>query len=128
MNSVQVNKLAPMVGATACGIVGGEIGSEIMTFRMTDGRWFRFYHSNDCCESVQINDVIGDIADLIGTPLVIAEQVSSDHEPPPESSDSYTWTFYRFATVRGTVTVRWLGESNGYYCETPAFASVTVSE
>jgi hypothetical protein len=50
--------------------------------------------------------------------LVQAEEVSSEGaEPPGESWESYTWTFYKFSTVKGSVTIRWLGESNGYYGE-----------
>jgi hypothetical protein len=113
-----------MVGRTFSK-VGGAIGLDEMLFVDTEGKWIKFYHSSDCCESVDINDIVGDLSDLIGSPMLIAEEVSDAPDPgkPSEGADSYTWTFYRFATVKGTVTVRWLGESNGYYSESVAIAT-----
>ena len=88
---------------------------------------FTFFHEEDCCECVQVEDVVGDLNDLVGKPLDIVEEVEhvSDFTPagvePPEDPDSYTWTFYKFATIKGWVDVRWLGESNGYYSESVDF-------
>lgn len=93
------------------------VGADTARFSLDDGRICRFWHDDDCCEDVRIEDVIGDIADLVGSPLVLAEEVSEADGPTIEDADSYTWTFYRFATVKGTVTIRWLGTSNGYYSE-----------
>ena len=87
-----------------------------------DGVTFRFYHDQDCCESVAINDICGDLADLIGSPILQAEESISEKRPddvpaPEYAEDSQTWTFYKFATIKGSVTVRWFGSSNGYYSE-----------
>lgn len=94
---------------------------ERMIFFAEDGREFHFYHSQNCCESVRVEDVCGDLTDLVGSPILVAEEVSNEDQPPPEHADSYTWTFYRYATAKGHVTVRWLGESNGYYSESVEF-------
>jgi len=90
-----------------------------LRFKCSEGT-FIFFHLQDCCESVQIESVVGDLQDLVGEPLLLAEEANGEtpagytfeYEP-----DSYTWTFYKFATRKGYVDVRWLGESNGYYCE-----------
>jgi hypothetical protein len=85
------------------------------------------YHSQDCCESVYLYDIIGDLEDLIGSPILKASEESNndDIEGTQTSDDSHTWTFYHFATMKGYVTLRWLGESNGYYSEGVDFCSFT---
>lgn len=92
-----------------------------------DDMWYKFYHSQDCCESVWVDEVHGDIKDLIGTPILSAEEAVNPNEAPDRSKngysdESYTWTFYRFATIKGYVTIKFYGTSNGYYSE-----SVSVS-
>ena len=111
--------VSDMVGATLLSISG--VKDSDIIFTAEDGREWRMWHEQDCCESVGIEDVVGDIQDLIGTPLIIAEQVSSEDAPDPSFDDSYTWTFYKFATIKGDVLIRWLGTSNGYYSESVDF-------
>lgn len=92
-------------------------------FFETPDKIFRFYHEQDCCESVTIESIVGDLNDLVGEPLWMAEEVSSN--PPenfnPPQYESFTWTFYKFATTNGYVDVRWYGESSGYYSESVDF-------
>ena len=89
-----------------------------------------FAHQQDCCETVRINDITGDLQDLVGEPLLISEEVKGATEPDEEHYESYTYTFYKFATRKGYVDVRWLGESNGYYSESVELfvEGVTVAE
>ena len=108
-------KIKDMVGKVFTR-VSGRVGDGVMVFENATER-FVFFHSQNCCESVDINDITGDLEDLVGEPLLIAEEVSGATEPDVEHRESYTYTFYKFATRRGYVDVRWLGESNGYYSE-----------
>ena len=64
------------------------------------------YHSQDCCESVYIEDIEGDLQDLVGSPMLQAEEVSNTNEE---------WTFYKLATIKGYVTIRWCSYSTGPY-------------
>lgn len=100
---------------------------ETMKFVATDGSEYEMYHSQDCCESVYIESVVGDLDDLIGEPILVAEESTSEEDPADYKSestyrDSFTWTFYKLATRKGYVDLRWLGESNGYYSESVSFA------
>ena len=89
---------------------------ESVTFENDKVRYV-LYHNQDCCESVVVEEIIGDLDDLENLPLLIArEDSNADGEELP-NEESYTWTFYNFATYKGYVTIRFLGTSNGYYSE-----------
>jgi len=126
-----VNAVEDLAGLTLAKVWRGEwLASDALFFETSDGRTFCLYHDQDCCESVTLDDVAGDLDDLVGSPLVIAEEVSNDDAgyTVPERDyvpESETWTFYKFATAKGYVTLRWHGESNGYYSESVSFIDVT---
>jgi hypothetical protein len=93
-----------------------------MTFIFTNGTRVEFYHSQSCCESVYIESIVGDINDLIGNVLLVAEEVSNFDTPASKLTensgawlDPEQWTFYKFDSNKGGITVRWYGTSNGWY-------------
>ena len=90
--------------------------NETVTFENDKVRYV-LYHDQDCCETVGVEEIIGDLEDLENLPLLIAREDSNADGPELPHSESYTWTFYNFATFKGYVTIRFLGESNGYYSE-----------
>ena len=118
-------KLQDLIGKTMASVVvkkhdfDGAPDNEIV-FTTTEGKRYHLYHDQECCEQVYIESIIGDVNDLIGHPFLMAEEVSRRGEPNYED-ESCTWTFYKFATIKGYVDIRWSGESNGYYSENVDF-------
>jgi hypothetical protein len=100
-------------------------GSDELIFETVDGVHFRMWHPQDCCESVTLEEIVGSLDDLIGSPILEAEEASGSNDGTrPQCSESYTWTFYKLGTAKGHVTLRWLGESNSYYSEDVCFAKI----
>lgn len=120
--SKRLNEFSELVGMTIVNVLGKKGGDEIH-FELDNGDEYRLHHSQYCCESVYVEDVCGEWGDIVGYPILKAEESSnSEDEPAVEYSESYTWTFYHLATIRGSVTIRFFGSSNGYYSERVTFS------
>lgn len=91
---------------------------QIILFVVSDEEIYMMHHDQECCESVVIEDICGELQWLIGEPILRAEERCM-HSMRGEESQTYT--FYEIATIKGAVTIRWWGSSNGYYSESVYF-------
>ena len=100
--------------------------NETIEFETTDGDTYALFHVDDCCESVTVESIVGEFDDLIGTPILLAEEAESPDSPPGCAThpESQTWTFYKLRTIKGSVDIRWHGTSNVYYSESVTFGKV----
>lgn len=97
-----------------------KVDDERMEFEDSEGNTYVMYHNQDCCEHVYIDDIVGELQDLIDTPILRAEERTSNDDAK-DGEESHTWTFYEIATIKGSVTIKWYGSSNGYYSESVFF-------
>ena len=122
-----------LVGKTLTKVEGSK-HSDSIDFYTTDGDVYHQWHQQDCCESVSVEDICGDWEEIIGSPILSAEESTNvpegfvDPYAPKETEtaqcyyrESFTWTFYRITTMLGQVVIRWYGTSNGYYGEGVSF-------
>lgn len=131
-NSTWYNPSVPfedLIGETFTEVVSDNY--EYIIFHHTSGRKFKMYHRQDCCESVNIESIVGDLDDLTNTPITFADVSSNEGNTGYDDSELYnnegssTWTFYKLATIKGFVDIRWFGSSNGYYSESVDFEEIT---
>tara|TARA_R110000751_G_C13585531_1_gene460376 strand:- start:81 stop:452 length:372 start_codon:yes stop_codon:yes gene_type:complete len=87
-----------------------------IVFTLEDDTEIKFHHQQDCCESVGIDTINGDLSSLINARIVSTHRdVNSEAEV---CGDSKTTTTDTFISENGNcVTVTWVGVSNGYYSE-----------
>lgn len=87
-----------------------QVGDREIHFKTTTGQHFILGHRSNCCETVYIQDICGDLNDLVGSPLIESYESSSNDD------DRYChWTFYILTTHKGSITIRFNGEGDSYY-------------
>lgn len=108
-----------------------ELRYNTLTFITEDLLAYELYHEQECCENVELEEIVGDLRDLLNSEILGANIVTNpdcNSEEGDEDGDyeddeddyydySYTWTFYNIKTRKGYVTLRWYGESSGWYSE-----------
>ena len=99
---------------------------ETITFLLEDGTTYLMHHEQDYCEDVYVESIVGNLSDLIGEEIFLAEEVTN--EDVTGRFKRCTWTFYKFATRKGFVDIRWCGVSNGYYSERVDFVQIEEGE
>lgn len=127
-----------VVGEIIDRVEGLRDGSDSVKLFFRNHMGLRIMHCPDCCETVEIVDIVGDVSDLVGAPVLEISIVSSTDHPdfvtilegnqgvsvkadrtPIDISESSTWSVVKLRTTKGEVNLRWLGQSNGYYSEIP---------
>jgi hypothetical protein len=95
-------------------------------FTTDDKTAYSCYHMQECCEIVQIEQIIGDLQSICNSPIVEAEwhEYYHDISSDDEENDVYsrtTTTQYILTEQGESVKIIWDGQSNGCYGEAPYF-------
>lgn len=116
-------------GETITKVEGFNKDSDFITFILKNGKEYKMFHKQSCCEDVRVEDICGDVDDILNSPILLAEEVSNSKGQPKGARHEYdrtsfTWTFYKLSTIKGSLTIRWYGTSNGYYSEKVSFEEI----
>ena len=94
--------------------IEGAKGDLSMQFLLGDGSFLQMDHLQICCEDVHVEDITGDLDDMVDTPILYAE-VSTNKDDTLGDCEVGLWTFYKFRTVKGNVDIRFHGSTNSCY-------------
>lgn len=102
-------------GKTILEVVGLKKQEESVVLKLHDNSELEFYHEQNCCENVWLEDFEFSGTRIVGATILDIILVSEKQED--NDWGSKTWTFYKVQTNKGELFMRWCGESNGYYSE-----------
>lgn len=126
---MKFNNFFDLKGQTLSAITPIPSREEFFSFHQGDKLVGYLQHRQDCCENVDFIKCIGEPADVLNSPITLAEtdnpsEDPSWHTPPHSANESFTWSVFILETAKGRVELWFLGESNGYYGESVDFVGV----
>lgn len=65
--------ISQLIGKIFTSIDKGAVEEELI-FTVSETEKYIMYHAQDCCEHVSIEDINGDLQDLVGSPILRAEE------------------------------------------------------
>lgn len=114
--------LEKMVGKTIIEVDDSNAYNAEIKFICSDGSVFKTVHHQSCCENVYFSDSDNPLNLLVGEKIVAAYYIEQDILGLEYGTGTYT--FYTLATQKVSVTMRFIGESNGYYSEYVDFEEI----
>ncbi len=100
-----------LVGKQLVQIRGAHPESERITFEFLDGSRYilepEMFGDEDVY--VKVECIVGNLQDLIDTPILRAEISTEDW-----CDSRAIWTTFKLITIRGEVNITWLGETRGF--------------
>lgn len=105
-----------LAGKTITSIEG--LNSDHVTIKTECGKTYGMRHFQDCCESVSLKEVLGNVDSIIGKEVRYANEDTSDCSGEWSSGTRTTFTIH---TNGGSLILIWEGYSNGYYGEGVSF-------
>ena len=73
-------QIEDLLNQTIISVNGFEEGSDEIRITTKEGNTYRMYHDQDCCESVNINEIIGDVNDILDSPILRAEEKTNSED------------------------------------------------
>lgn len=122
-------KINDLVGKTIKSIENKD--NRYLQFSMSSGEVYSMYkqdgyYGNE--SSAVLEDIAGSLNDLIGNPILLAEERTNKNAPKVKNNqgeeiDFYNtqWTFYELATIKGSVTLRWYCYASLFYSDNVYF-------
>ncbi|ELX1807812.1 hypothetical protein ONM54_005504, partial [Escherichia coli] len=98
---MSVTVINEMLGHTFKEVVKNENDELVFRGDYSRGAWgtvFTFFHFQEGCEKVWIEDIVGDLDDLKDEPLTEAEVVTEECDV---GEGHQTWSFFKFGTSKG---------------------------